>query len=92
MSPNEPKSFPAAPSHHQLRHHLREALTVISGRSQLLHRQLLRSKGLSAQERDALLRSLTLVTMEVQHLAKEVDTLFNDRTQSSHLKRRRLMS
>ena len=59
----------------RVRKDLRDSLGVITGRTQLLQRQVLRANGLLALERDQLLGGLAGVLEEVRRVGDRVEDL-----------------
>ncbi len=65
----------SSPSWNQIHHDLMSPLTVITGHTQLLQRQILRADGLTTRERDQLLDSVVSVLGAVQTLEGRIGAL-----------------
>jgi hypothetical protein len=75
MSPEDPSSDPSAADRDRLRYELSTPLTVITGRAQLLQRQLLRANGLVNLERDQMLGNLAALLTEVHLLSTRIESV-----------------
>ena len=71
---------PAKIERDALRTNLRNSLGIITGRAQLLQRQVLRSTGLISADRDDLLEGLTAVLAEVERVGAQVEDLVTSDT------------
>jgi hypothetical protein len=63
-----------------VRTELRNSLGVMTGRAQLMQRQILRSNGLGRPDRDLLLHELTAVLAEVTRMGDRLESMITDTT------------
>ncbi|MFN8662909.1 MAG: hypothetical protein U0075_13525 [Thermomicrobiales bacterium] len=77
MIPLDPAPDPVSAERDAIRSDLRNSLSVITGRTQLLQRQVLRSNGLLNLERDQLLYGLAVTLAEVQRVGDQLEGLIS---------------
>jgi hypothetical protein len=75
MFPNELRGDSEAAARDRTRTDLRDSLTVIAARMQLLHRQVLRDGGLADRERETMLAGLAAALKETRWLGAQIETL-----------------
>lgn len=75
MSPDDLHRDPAAAGRGRQRHDLLNSLSVITARTQLLQRQLLRADGLENLERDKMRGNLAALLKEVNILGTRIEAV-----------------
>jgi hypothetical protein len=75
VSPDDLHRDPAAAARDRQRHDLLNSLTVITARTQLLQRQLLRANGLATLERDKMRSNLAALLTEVNILGTRLEAV-----------------
>ena len=80
MEPTNAARDPDAEERDAIRTDLRNALNVITGRTQLLQRQVLRADGLLNLERDQMLDGLTATLADVRRMTLRLEDLLVEKT------------
>ena len=75
MFPKELRVDTEAAARDRSRTELRDALTVLTARMQVLQRQLLRAGGLDDPERETMLAGLAAALKETRRLSAQIETL-----------------